>query len=305
MADPREQPLNDVARDIMVQSNYDPHFSGIEERLIMETKLFLARLDAARQFDYGLIPRPGIRPTPFVAEVLPALLDGPKPRQGNFHGVRDALKIVRERLGRTLAVWIVNEIGGEKTLAEVDYKKHAAVIAACQTILRWGWVLKPSTDPIPMILFCPSCGVQHVDKAESHKPDCTLVLKPAMEVRCDCGAWTNPPHRSHLCAYCAHVWRPADVPTTGVLTIETHGERDHQPIRSQISPAARFRPQWRHKARGTSYVELGRGELQTSRAVLTLSEGHHLVAYQGDDNRVWFRTEAEFDEPGRFEKIEK
>jgi hypothetical protein len=46
MTDPREQPLNDVARRIMVQSNYDPHFSAIEERIIMETKLFLARADA-------------------------------------------------------------------------------------------------------------------------------------------------------------------------------------------------------------------------------------------------------------------
>jgi hypothetical protein len=54
MADSREQPLNDVARTIVVQSNYDPHFSGIEDRIIMETKLFLARLDALRLVSPGV-----------------------------------------------------------------------------------------------------------------------------------------------------------------------------------------------------------------------------------------------------------
>ena len=38
--------------------------------------------------------------------------------------------------------------------------------------------------------------------------------------------WTNPPHRSHLCAGCGHIWRPADVPTEGVRAIETKGKAD-------------------------------------------------------------------------------
>ena len=38
--------------------------------------------------------------------------------------------------------------------------------------------------------------------------------------------WTNPPHRSHLCASCGHTWRPADMPTEGVRAIETKGKAD-------------------------------------------------------------------------------
>jgi hypothetical protein len=61
---------------------------------------------------------------------------------------------------------------------------------------------------IPMLLFCPNCGNQHVDKPEPHK------------------GWHNPPHKSHLCHVCETVWRPCDHATVGVAAIETHGERD-------------------------------------------------------------------------------
>lgn len=147
--DPREQPLSDVARKIMVQANYDPHFSGIEERIIMETKLWLARFDALLKFT----------------------------TENDFQGTRDAL----------LTIKVVDD------------------------------------TPIPMILFCPACGVQHIDKPE--------------------GDWTNPPHRSHLCHYCGHIWRPADVATTGVKDIATRGEHDDsEPVRGTIDKTARFQP---------------------------------------------------------------
>ena len=55
--------------------------------------------------------------------------------------------------------------------------------------------------PVDMVLYCPACGLQHLDMPEAH-PD-----RPA---------WSNPPHRSHLCSRCGHIWRPADVPTNGV-----------------------------------------------------------------------------------------
>ena len=67
-------------------------------------------------------------------------------------------------------------------------------------------------DPIPMVLFCPACGRQHVD-----------APNPAE-------GWDNPPHRSHKCGACAHVWRPADVPTAGVETIATVGQVDTVPV---------------------------------------------------------------------------
>ncbi len=66
----------------------------------------------------------------------------------------------------------------------------------------------PADATIPMVLLCPACGHQHVDAPEPDK------------------GWTNPPHKSHLCAACGVVWRPADVPTTGVAAIATRGKAD-------------------------------------------------------------------------------
>lgn len=60
---------------------------------------------------------------------------------------------------------------------------------------------------IPMVLHCPRCGAQHIDEPK--------------------GAWTNPPHRSHECQGCGLNWRPADVPTVGVRTVETVGKADN------------------------------------------------------------------------------
>lgn len=62
--------------------------------------------------------------------------------------------------------------------------------------------------PVPMLLFCPRCALQHIDAPQPSK------------------VWTNPPHRSHECQGCGHVWRPADVATTGVASLRTRGKRD-------------------------------------------------------------------------------
>lgn len=88
--------------------------------------------------------------------------------------------------------------------------------------------------PIPMILFCPECSLQHIDKPLSCSLgvgcDETGVCFAGAQGRPDqCSRWVNPPHRSHLCAGCGHIWRPADVPTTGVAEITTQGKADHQP----------------------------------------------------------------------------
>lgn len=96
--------------------------------------------------------------------------------------------------------------------------------------------------PIPMILHCPACGLQHVDRAEAHEVDecpasgegCSFGPHgPEGQSQCEyCGLpphWTNPPHRSHLCAGCGHLWRPADVATMGVERINTRG-RDDSPM---------------------------------------------------------------------------
>ena len=51
--------------------------------------------------------------------------------------------------------------------------------------------------PIPMILVCPGCDVQHVDEDE----------------------WTTRSHRTHLCGTCGHEWRPSNRSTVGVESL--------------------------------------------------------------------------------------
>lgn len=80
---------------------------------------------------------------------------------------------------------------------------------------------KSQNTPIPMVLHCPQCGTQHIDA-----PD------PA-------SGWDNPPHRSHLCNTCGTIWRPADVPTSGVKAISSRGHSDTWPSSENgIDPAA-------------------------------------------------------------------
>jgi NTP pyrophosphatase (non-canonical NTP hydrolase) len=84
------------------------------------------------------------------------------------------------------------------------------------------------SKPIDMVLFCPKCGLQHIDAPGGEHREVRggeLVVEE----------WTNPPHRSHLCARCKHIWRPADVPTNGVFAIATRGGADSPP---PIGPAA-------------------------------------------------------------------
>lgn len=74
--------------------------------------------------------------------------------------------------------------------------------------------LQDTVTPIDMIIFCPRCGVQHVDEATER--------------------WSNPPHRSHQCQECSWIWRVADVPTNGVREILTFGKADNLPIRAKL-----------------------------------------------------------------------
>lgn len=66
---------------------------------------------------------------------------------------------------------------------------------------------RESAAPIDMVLHCPSCGRQHIDE-------------PAP-------GWDNPQHKSHLCNGCGSIWRPADIPTNGVVAVKTVGKADH------------------------------------------------------------------------------
>lgn len=101
-------------------------------------------------------------------------------------------------------------------------------------------IIAEAGTPVDMLLFCPKCGTQHVDEA---KPDnCEScghgkALHQQSECKwaresgggmseklrtiefCHCKgftAWLNPPHKSHRCHSCNHVWRPFEYPTNGV-----------------------------------------------------------------------------------------
>lgn len=103
------------------------------------------------------------------------------------------------------------------------------------------------SDRVDMLLFCPECDAQHIDlpdpvhvlyrNGDEDAPQCIrdsngeVVLSMCRrcgraESELDEPCWTNPPHKSHLCARCGTIWRPADVPTNGVRAIKTRGEKD-------------------------------------------------------------------------------
>lgn len=89
-------------------------------------------------------------------------------------------------------------------LGGIDLVVHEGVLRE----KRYWQALAEAREPLPMLLFCPACGHQHIDAPEPERD------------------WTNPPHRSHLCSRCGCIWRPADVATTGVERIRTQGKVD-------------------------------------------------------------------------------
>lgn len=97
-----------------------------------------------------------------------------------------------------------------------------------------------TTAPIDMVLHCPSCGLQHINK--DNTDDLRILAAETGRDRegdkeldrwLEDNEWTNPPHRSHLCSGCGHIWRPADVPTNGVKAVSTTGKAD-----SPIGPSS-------------------------------------------------------------------
>lgn len=70
--------------------------------------------------------------------------------------------------------------------------------------------LRRAALPVDMLIFCPKCRLQHVDAPHDE--------------------WTNPPHRTHECQGCGHLWRIADIPTNGVATLHSKGRNDGSPI---------------------------------------------------------------------------
>lgn len=144
--------------------------------------------------------------------------------------LRDALAH-RAALSSTPAT-VPQDVGVPEGWKLVPVKATTAMINAGQcgcmdndvTVCVWDSMLAATPNPptatvqlIDMVLFCPSCGRQHIDASEPNDAELDSGLQ---------NGWGNPPHRSHLCHSCGCIWRPADVPTNGVAAIKTQGQRD-------------------------------------------------------------------------------
>lgn len=187
-----------------------------------------------------------------LREVI-AFTDGPPDTRTTHAGMaweayadlvaRDGLKIYTLE-GKMLASpgdWIIRGVKGEyypckPDIFEATYSP-AALAAGQATAAQPGDIGRKSID---MVLHCPKCGLQHIDKDNSED----LRIEAAelgvdregerrLERWIEEREWPNPPHRSHLCQNrkCGHIWRPADVPTNGVAAIKTAGTKD-DPITS-------------------------------------------------------------------------
>lgn len=99
----------------------------------------------------------------------------------------------------------------------VEHLKHYPTEAVAR--------LNATHSPINMVIHCPKCGRQHIDRVESEMQD--DPLDPDNELGTFVVTWANPPHRSHKCNSCGCIWRAADVPTNGVEAVETEGAHDN------------------------------------------------------------------------------
>jgi hypothetical protein len=110
-------------------------------------------------------------------------------------------------------------VGGESEAEKI----REAIDRLCAAIMD-------DRPPVDILLYCPVCGGQHVDAQKlCSVHDCHLYGKCYAEANGDpeqCDRWDNPPHKSHLCHFCGHIWRPADAPTNGVAEIKTAGKND-------------------------------------------------------------------------------
>jgi hypothetical protein len=85
-------------------------------------------------------------------------------------------------------------------------------------------------EAVDMVLYCPKCGFQHIDAPEIDILDIQLVNAGMPDAD---RSWTNPPHKSHLCHKCNHIWRPSDNPTNGVERTKSGKDADTAPQQEQ------------------------------------------------------------------------
>jgi hypothetical protein len=125
---------------------------------------------------------------------------------------------------QALTEWQIRDIWVDNVNTDPNMHDWPEVLAFARALLG-------AQPPIDMILHCPNCGLQHIDEPEDDDDDYKATVLSGRQTP----RWTNPPHRSHLCHDCDHIWRPADVPTNGVKVIQTKGKADSPVAESQAA----------------------------------------------------------------------
>ena len=106
-----------------------------------------------------------------------------------------------------------------------DEAQYASHPRAKDAMMKAAALLQADAAPIDMVLYCPKCHTQHIDAPEPGK----LISGGPSAGRVRQG-WTNPPHKSHLCHGCGHIWRPSDTPTNGVIATASGKDADCAPV---------------------------------------------------------------------------
>jgi hypothetical protein len=125
----------------------------------------------------------------------------------NNSDARERAHVEPERLPMVLREHVVAVLQCESEPHVIE--DAVAIVKQAADALAFAAAPRSEVPPVDMLLFCPKCGLQHIDEPDERTPD-----------------GSNPPHRSHLCHGCGCIWRPADVPTNGVVRIATQGKAD-------------------------------------------------------------------------------
>lgn len=215
-----------------VMVNLDPDVSSAAEALVDKgrAEALLSVIQRLNQNPYNLTKSECIH----VVDLMRAEAQGGYLAQGLDRDQTEAG--CRDRLRQILDVV-------RKYLPPDGIPKDAALGEIIGLLDPWGVGLdaavKPASDqllvfkaaPIDMVLHCPACGMQHIDEPEDGVGEFAVGADGAYRTR-----WTNPPHRSHLCRGCGHIWRPADVPTNGVAAVKTKGLADSKIEKGSLRP---------------------------------------------------------------------
>ena len=126
----------------------------------------------------------------------------------NYHsGENDFRLTVQYRPDVASRFWFTVEWTGEdggrhevsaQELSLCMWRAAVAELEIRERVKRDREIRDSKESPIPMILNCPQCSKQHIDRDE----------------------WAARPHRTHLCEHCGYKWRPDERYTVGVSVQE-------------------------------------------------------------------------------------